>query len=296
MIGLVAATLTGLTWFLLCVTAVPFPGVANPQDRELIDEGWLSRRLAFKPREDKIGSSCTNLTVNELKTLPGWSKIEDFGDKQYSKKKRNYLTYDEKESDVPGAQVCVAAEKIKIRYTGVPTCSSSRSNVGGQLDGSHGIVSVAVEEGYKGSMQYTVSQAATLGVMQTYQASVEFEEIAGLTDTTAVSASITNTLTKSFTAEFGEMVTSRFNVTVPEDKQCHAKLNVTTCTIQGTGELKLIASGNIWFEYYDRVKGHYKYVKPLEEILPKVNDRSSSATFKGSITATTKGQYSGKCE
>lgn len=68
---------------------------------------------------------------------------------------------------------------------------------------------------------------------------------------------------------------------------CKITLKTKSCSITGTGSLKMIATGFLWFEYEDRTwedgaedEKHYKWGLVMENSLPNDDDRSTVVEFK----------------
>lgn len=100
-------------------------------------------------------------------------------------------------------------------------------------------------------------------------------------------------------------------------KSFSCQLSVRTCTIQGKGTLRLTVTDAsvIWFEYKDKVKGHYKckytltsssllktlihhsrYLDRYEAGNLKASDRSGYINFSGPIQVKTHAAYAGTCQ
>ncbi|KIK61256.1 hypothetical protein GYMLUDRAFT_73603 [Collybiopsis luxurians FD-317 M1] len=247
------------------------------------------------------GQNCVKLSSDDVKKIPGWKKLEGIANDRWGNHKRNIVTNDQHPDTVSkGATLCIASESIKIRFTGQPTCQSNKVSAGGGLKGTNGTLSLAVAQGFTASSQYTISQAATIGVSQTFLGTLDFPEVAGVSEAITMSASITNTLTKSFTAQYSELNTVTLLMTSPDGKSCDAGTNVTHCTLQGEGEMHLLATGYVWFEYEDKQKEkgkgekHFKWNLELDKELT-VAERTSIAKFKGSVVASTHATYKGAC-
>ncbi|KAJ3794256.1 hypothetical protein GGU11DRAFT_331127 [Lentinula aff. detonsa] len=239
-------------------------------------------------------SNCTLLTEHEAKKLPGWHKIIEHADNLWGTGKRNIKTNDQHEPDYP-AKICIA-DKIQISYQGAPSCMTENVTTDGLLSGTNGTASVSVTQGFSASSSFSLSESATLGASQSYMTVLNFPEVASTMQDFATSVSITNYVSEYFTSSYDEMETVTLLVAVSDGHHCSVIESVTTCTIEGTGELQFIASGYIWFEYVDPVAGHYKYPVMLEDVLPDPASRSSYARFRGNTTAISRSSYQATCK
>ncbi|KAF5384555.1 hypothetical protein D9757_006493 [Collybiopsis confluens] len=285
------------------VSAMPFslatqPSIMNPPILEVRPAPpHIQRYLVNHQRRDTTGQNCAMLSAADVQKIPGWAKLEKIANEKWGNHKRKIVT-NEQHTDTTQypATICIASEAIKVRYTGQPTCQSNKISAIGGVSGTNGTLSLAITQGFTASSQFTISQSAAIGLSQTFSASLDFPQVSGATEGVTVSASITNTLTKSFTAQYNEITTVTLLMTSPNGKSCDAGTNVTHCTIQGEGEINLVAGGYVWFEYEDKQaeKGkkdkHYKCNLSLlgnlhlNDVLT-VAERTSVATFEGSINS-----------
>ncbi|KIK58074.1 hypothetical protein GYMLUDRAFT_705733 [Collybiopsis luxurians FD-317 M1] len=252
-------------------------------------------------RED--ASTCVKLSSDDVQKIPGWKKLESIANDRWGKHKRNIVTNDE-HSDTANypATICIAEESIKVRFTGQPTCQSSKTSAGGQVDGTNGTLMLSVAQGFTATSQYTISEAATIGVSGTFLGKLEFPEVADVSDAFTTSTSITNTQTKSFSTQYSSLDTVTLRVTSPNGKKCDVGTTVKRCTLQGEGEMHLVVFGDVWFEYDSKQaekgkesKGkHFKWRLHFEDELT-VAERTSIAKFKGSVIASTRATYNGTC-
>ncbi|KIK62770.1 hypothetical protein GYMLUDRAFT_242415 [Collybiopsis luxurians FD-317 M1] len=300
-------------WSLLHVSALPFDELTAILPRAVthiaLDEEtnefvaferdgtlhgrYLAHMEDLYQRRDDTASTCTNLTVDEAKTLSGWDAIVQYADDNWGTGSRSIVT---NPSQYPGspAEVCITNQAIEATLDGDPTCETNNVTTSGQLVGTNGTVAIAVAQGYTATAQFTVSTAATIGLSDTMSVSIKIPEVTDVSESITVSTSVTDTQTSSFSAAYSELTTVTVTMTAPAGKTCDAISSVTSCTLQATGEIQYIASGWIWFNYDDKTHGHYKWAASLEAILDET-DRSSYATFRGSVVADTHASYQGTC-
>ncbi|KAJ3825823.1 hypothetical protein F5880DRAFT_1700505 [Lentinula raphanica] len=121
--------------------------------------------------ESDSGSHCHNLTKTEqLEKMPGWDTLLEIARKRYGKGSRNILVYDEHYPEVDSAKVCVPSLAIPIQLDGSPSCHVSNASAGGEITGTHGIVSVRIETGHRGSSISEIGEAAAYGDLGSFTA------------------------------------------------------------------------------------------------------------------------------
>ncbi|KAJ3982532.1 hypothetical protein F5890DRAFT_344069 [Lentinula detonsa] len=102
---------------------------------------------------------------------------------------------------------------------------------------------------------------------------------------------VSDTLTKTY----NDMQTTTLIMASLEGQKCDATVEIRTCLLQGIGELKMVGTGFVWFQYEDKVKGHYKYREDIEKIVPDLEGRTTTVTFQGPIKVETHAAYAGSC-
>ncbi|KAF5384519.1 hypothetical protein D9757_006448 [Collybiopsis confluens] len=297
------------------IQAIPFAGLTSALPRDVthiaLDErsheyvafkrdgslyGRYSADMAdfdIRPR-DTPASTCTNLTIDEAKTLGGWNTIVKYADDKWGTGSRK-IVVNPKDYPSSGALVCITDQNVKATFTGSPTCQSNKVTTSGQITGTNGTVSIAVAQGFTATASLVVSKAATIGVSDTLSAKINFPEVAEVSESVTLSTSITNTQTSGFDSSHNDVSTVTVVMNAPKGETCNAITSVTTCTLQATGRVQYLASGWVWFNYDDKTHGHYKWSVNIESAVTNADDRSSYAEIKGSVEATTHASYKGKC-
>ncbi|KAJ3841172.1 hypothetical protein F5878DRAFT_639798 [Lentinula raphanica] len=275
--------------------------------------------------ESDSGSHCHNLTKTEQLEksmrspwhsldpfsslsykVPGWDTLLEIARKRYGKGSRNILVYDEHYPEVDSAKVCVPSHAIPIQLDGSPSCHVSNASAGGEITGTHGIVSVRIETGHRGSSISEIGEAAAYGDLGSFTARFWFP-IGGLRNRMATIA--TRFINEQFARielSINDMVSTIYNMTVQDGQSCQAVETIQTCTFKGTGKIPFTASGNVWFEYDDRTYNHelenskhqskhYKYAFDLTEVLPDESQRTLYATFGGAFNVESHGRYEAVC-
>ncbi|KAJ3931837.1 MAG: hypothetical protein NXY57DRAFT_177237 [Lentinula lateritia] len=273
------------------VSNMIFPGDGSQglRNMEGFDPGLSSSIL-----RRTVATQCVPLESNMLKKLGGWDEMNKYADTHWSKKGRNVVTNDKHELDYK-AELCTAGP-VQISYEGTPDCITNNASTAGVFDGTTGTVSMAVLQGFSATSMFTISSSTIIGLTSSFMTMLNFPDITGLMSQFSASATISNTATKSFTITQNEMVTSTILMAAPNGESCDATLSVRTCTIQGKGTLRLTVTDAsvIWFEYKDKVKGHYKYRYEAGNL--KASDRSGYINFSGPIQVKTHAAYAGTCQ
>ncbi|KAK0189359.1 hypothetical protein F5146DRAFT_1138756 [Armillaria mellea] len=308
-----AAFITFLT-ALSGVTALPFSQLVRSLPRDIthiaVDEA-RGHYLAFKrdgslygryPVDAESGdverrdaSQCAQLSVAEAQTIPGWNAIVQYANSNWGSGSRNIVTNPTDYVDRP-AQVCITDDVVQLSYSGDPVCQTHTTTSQGSLVGTTGEVDIEVDQGFTSDSSYTVSSASTLGVSNTLSVKIGVPEVAEVTEAFTVSAEVTDTTSSTFKASQDDTSKVTIKMTAPQGKTCTAVTNTKTCNIQATGKVRYLATGWIWFNYNSATQGHYKWAVNIEGVLTNQDDRSSFATFKGSMVANTQNSYAGNCQ
>ncbi|KAJ3847369.1 hypothetical protein EV368DRAFT_87806 [Lentinula lateritia] len=294
----------------------PVSNMISPSERsqDLRNMEGFDLGLSSSILRRTVATQCVPLESEMLKKLGGWDEMNKFADTHWSKKGRNVVTNDKHEPD-DKAELCTAGP-VQISYEGTPDCITNNASTAGVFDGTTGTVSMAVLQGFSATSMFTISSSTILGLTSSFMTMLNFPDITGLMSQFSASATISNTATKSFTITQNEMVTSTILMAAPNGESCDATLSVRTCTIQGKGTLPLTVTNAsvIWFEYKDKVKGHYKckyaatssspgmlihhsrYIDRYEAGQLKASDRSGYINFSGPIQVKTHSAYAGSCQ
>ncbi|KAK0476977.1 hypothetical protein IW261DRAFT_1487943 [Armillaria novae-zelandiae] len=276
-----AAFITFLT-ALSGVTALPFIAVDEARDTYLAfkRDGSLYGRYPVDAETSIVersgASQCAQLSVAEAQTSNVVPSL--------------YNTVDSP------AQVCITDDVVQLSYSGDPVCQTHTTTSQGSLVGTEGEVDIEVDQGFNSDSSYTVSSASTLGVSNTLSVKIGVPEVAEVTEAFTVSASVTDTTSSTIDTSYNDVSKVTIKMTAPEGKTCTAVTNTKTCNIQASGQIRYLATGWIWFNYNSATHGHYKWAVSIEAVVTNQDDRSSFATFKGSMVANTETSYAGNCQ
>ncbi|TFL03525.1 hypothetical protein BDV98DRAFT_654871 [Pterulicium gracile] len=235
------------------------------------------------------GSGCKLISVDEAKSLDGWEDIENYAHDNWGKGSYKLNNQFEGRS----ALVCVDGEPQPLSADANPSCSSKESRTGGKLVGTDGWVDIPHTQGYSTTGTWTVvTQSTMLGSSLTASAS-HMSGLVGVEMT--VTTEVTNTATESFSSTNESKDTQSVRMNAQEGKTCKLRFISKNCSVQGSGKVKYIASGWMWFNYEDKTEGHYRWAVNIENVVKDVNRRSSEASVRGQISGTATSSYEGSC-
>ncbi|KAJ7720188.1 hypothetical protein B0H16DRAFT_1896910 [Mycena metata] len=232
-----------------------------------------------------VGGQCTDLSGQELKTLPAWPILEATAREFWGSGSYN-LELD--------AYTCVAAGVVQIRLTGSPSCSVTTVNTGGTLVGASGTVTLTIASGYESTGIYSVTRSSTIAVG--FEASVSVgvpglgEAGASITTTT----SLTNEVGRSFGTPTSNQITQSIQLNAPAGSTCKLSYNTENCYQSSNGQVAFLAQGWVWFNFNSPTHGHYKWALNMDAFTSEAQ-RSSHTDFTGAINGHSNGNYRGVC-
>jgi len=256
--------------------------------------------------ESRSGSSsCSDLDVDDLQSLPGWPKLmtkarEWWGDGGYEIE-INPGGY----NDRP-ASMCVA-DPVLITPTAKPNCTHGRVDIP-RRDGAN---SVEVLSGYANVGNWNITQVTTAAHGLFFQGDFRMPNM-----TTPPSGTYMNTQLHHLDTQ-GEFINAPFNsfvtlatnmtrrtetLTQVQDRTCIATISQQRCVVPGRGRIQLVATGYVWFKFPTRRPTrasphgprHRRYAVKLEDVL-SVLDRSAWIHFNGTMKTTLRSDYFDEC-
>ncbi|TFK97505.1 hypothetical protein BDV98DRAFT_658604 [Pterulicium gracile] len=251
--------------------------------------GRLPHESALQTRQS---SGCKLMSVDEAKSLDGWGDIEKYAHDNWGKKKYNLANDFEGRS----ALVCVDQEPAVLNADATPSCTNRESSTGGTLVGTSGQVTISYTQGYSQSAAMTVTESTSLGSSLTANVGFKLLDLLDVGASVTTTATVTNTVSESFTVTETSQDTQSVTMQAAEGKTCQLRFTNKTCSVQGSGTVKYVASGWIWFNYVDKTKGHYKWGVNIGAVVPDVNRRSATASVRGVVSGESKSEYQGSCE
>ncbi|KAI5892076.1 uncharacterized protein SCHCODRAFT_02667612 [Schizophyllum commune H4-8] len=234
---------------------------------------------------------CTALDSKTVQTLPGWKRLSGLADSQISTRARNIGTNEG--PDLP-ATICITTKPIDIAVNGKPKCSDNTQSIQGHFNGTSGSAEISVVTGTDYRIESTTTQTTTFGISLTYSASFEIPGVASVGASTTISSEIANSYGETTSGSSLHQVTSTVRADHKDGQQCKVNLNTKTCTTHGGANVPFIARGVVWFNYHDRVKGHYKWWYRMEDFLSE-SERSLFLHVESVIASETKASYGVVC-
>jgi len=239
------------------------------------------------------GSNCSPLTLEQLKGLPGWPKIEKYASDTYGDGGVNIVVNPPEYLDSP-AVVCSQDGVVQIQVEGEPTCSTSTNHMVGQIDGTEGEHELDLEQSYSNTGSWSVTQESSLSIGAELSISVGIPAIEEVSAKITTSTTFSNSLGKSFSTTVTEVSKQSVKYHVASGQKCDGTLTTKVCNIQGKGSTAFVASGYVWFNYEDsrppksdpNGSSHYKYAIDIASVLTDINDRSSTMSFSGSMATS----------
>jgi len=233
---------------------------------------------------------CQPLTSDQAQKLPGFAQIAKFADDNFGTGSRNIVTNDPDFPDRP-ATLCVAPEPVTVSLD-APNCNTVLNPISGSQN-TNGTISFAVQQGTSIQGSWSVTQTTSVADDVSFGVTLDIPDTglgfsAGASQTTTVE----NGLSKSFSTTTNTQTTTTLTFGLPADNSCNLSVNATSCTASGTGQVKLLATGFVWFEYDDAHVApsdpnggkHFKYAASIEQVLTNEDDRAASMNFGGQLS------------
>ncbi|KAJ3991394.1 hypothetical protein F5050DRAFT_1716128 [Lentinula boryana] len=234
--------------------------------------------------------ACKNLT--DPKILPGWEKINEYAKTHWGNKRHKVVTNDKDFPQFPALVCTPTTQPIQMSYSGEPLCTTNNVTSAGVLSGTSGTVSVSVGQGFMVSSTFALSSSTSFDLSDGLTPMINFPDVAGIMQGFSTNAMISNTRSESLTKTYNDMQTTTLIMASLEGQKCDATVEIRTCLLQGTGVLRMVGEGFVWFQYEDKVKDRVD----IKEIVPDLEERTTTITFQGPIKVETHAAYAGSCQ
>ncbi|KAJ7728133.1 hypothetical protein DFH07DRAFT_1066426 [Mycena maculata] len=239
----------------------------DEQTRELIafsGNGTNLGRFALGsdlPRRQTKGS-CATLSASDVQTLPGWATLKSTAQTNWGSGSYNVVTNDPDSTcaELSGhshrsdyTECCVSmalqpGQSLQF-FAGSPSaaqsCTSQTSTSSGQEVGTSGTISIAHNSGTSSSTTSTVTQESSIAVGTSLEVKVGFPDIVDITSAFTYTATFTNSLSTATTGTSSETSTDTLTQTNVAGKTCHLQFTTQTCTITGSGQIPMVATGSV---------------------------------------------------
>ncbi|KAJ7199388.1 hypothetical protein GGX14DRAFT_373167 [Mycena pura] len=296
------------------VVKTPYGATALPRDathlaldeqtREIVafrgDEllGRFPIASGISSRDTAPTGSCADMSSDDVQKLPGWNTLQSTAVNNWGKGSYNVVTNDKDFPDAP-AQICVSTDVVNIVPDGSQSASSScqteTSTSQGMQDGTNGTITLTHQADTQSTTTSTVTKESSISTGVSVSAKVEFPAIVDVTSALTFTSTFTNTLSTSTSSTSGQTDTDTATQNIPEGKTCYFEFTTQTCTITGTGMVRMLGTGWVWFEFNNPTKGHYKWGLNIDATLTNQDDRSTFIEFKSTTGMSSTGNYTGMC-
>ncbi|KAJ7490786.1 hypothetical protein FB451DRAFT_1079539 [Mycena latifolia] len=257
-------------------------------------------RFTLAPRAGyrRATGSCADMSSDDVQKLPGWNTLKAAAEKNWGTGSYNVVTNDKDYPDSP-AQSCVSTDQVAIVPDGSPSasqsCNTQSSNSDGEQVGTNGTIALTHSQGTSSSTTTTVTKESSIAVGVSVAATIKFPEIVDVTSTFTFTGTFTNTLSTATETKSDQTSTGTVTQTNVAGKTCHLEFTTQTCTVTGSGQVRMLGTGWVWFEYNDKTQGHYKWALSIDQTLTNQDDRSTFIEFKTTTGTTSTSDYHGVC-
>ncbi|KAJ7122345.1 hypothetical protein C8R44DRAFT_786033 [Mycena epipterygia] len=253
--------------------------------------GTISRRAATT-------GACADMSSDDVQKLPGWNTLKSTAEKNWGTGSYNVVTNDKDYPSQP-AQSCASTDTIQIVPDGTPSssksCTSQTSQSNGQQVGTNGSIAMTHSQGTSSSTTSTVTKESSIAVGIDVSATVGFPGIADVTSSFTFTGTFTNTLSTATESKSDQTSSATVTQTNAAGKTCHLEFTSQACTITGSGQVRMLGTGWVWFEYNSQTQGHYKWALNIDATLTNQDDRSTFIGFSTTTGTTTTSNYHGVC-
>ncbi|KAJ6492651.1 hypothetical protein DFH09DRAFT_1053300 [Mycena vulgaris] len=256
-------------------------------------------RFTSGPRSEadvfrRVAGACVDMSSDDVQKLPGWNALKAVAETNWGTGSYNVVTNDRDYSDYP-AQSCVSTDVVRITPDGTPSCTLQASKSDGQEVGTNGTISMTHGSGTSSSTTTTVTKQSAIAIGEEVSATIEFPGIAEVGAKFTFTGTFTNTLSTATQNTVDGTVATIVTQANVAGKTCHLEFTTKTCTITGTGQVRMLGTGWVWFEYDSRTQGHFKWALNIDGVLTNQEDRSTFIDFKSATGTTSNSDFNGVC-
>ncbi|KAL1682874.1 hypothetical protein EV122DRAFT_273858 [Schizophyllum commune] len=243
----------------------------------------------------KRAGGCTAMDAKSAQSIPGWKDVAAVADRKWGTGSRTIVT-NEKEYPQYPATICISTKPVDIAVNGEPKCSTNTQTVNGTFTGTSGSVELSVTTGTDYSVSTTTTEQTSFGIGVTYSAKFSIPEVAEIGGATTISTQIANSHGETTSGTSKHQVTTKVVANHADGKTCKLDLETKTCTTDGSAQVPFVAKGYVWFEYAEKIDGHYWWAVKIESVLYDDEDRSLYMKVDSVIGSETKSAYKAVCE
>lgn len=246
----------------------------------------------------KAARRCSILDEDDVQSLPGWPKIENYISDTWGKGDYT-ITINPSNYKDKRATLCIV-DPIPINPSGGHECTSKRV----EIPRKKNTKVVDVEFGYKNVGQWNITRVSSAAHAELFVGHFKVPEM-GFMSLRAINGrgEFVNAPDNSFITVASNMTSKQTQVSSVKDQHCVATIQQRVCTIPSSGRIQLAATGYLWVDF-DTARApvgnphggkHKRYAVKIEEVLKDVQDHSVSIDYEGVMTATTLTDYYNEC-
>ncbi|KAJ3563527.1 hypothetical protein NP233_g8887 [Leucocoprinus birnbaumii] len=254
-------------------------------------------------------SRCSALTLDDAQRMPGWDKLvqyakDTWGDgswnivvnpKEYPDSSANACTDDSpvkiEPKGIAWIYISLTIELTRVMCSGQPQCDQQSADIGSDNVNADGTDSVSITIGDSQTGSWTVSRTSTFSASASFEVGFDVPELFEAKATFETSTSVSNTQGNTFGTSHSTQRTVQSVINDKPNQTCKASMTVKSCKQDGTGKIRVAATGWVWFNYNDKTAPkagpsndkHYKWAASIDNVL-SLDERTSWIEFSGSMS------------
>jgi hypothetical protein len=246
----------------------------------------------------KAAHRCSSLDEDDVRSLPGWPKIEQYVSDTWGEGNFTLLINPSNYKD-KRATMCIV-DPIPINPSGKHNCTSKRVDISPEKDSKI----VDVEFGYRNIGHWNITKVSSAAHAELFVGDFKVPEM-GFMNLLAIDGrgEFVNAPHNSFMTVASNMTSKQTTLTSVKDQNCVATIQQQVCRVPSRGRIQLAATGYLWITFENarapigKPNGgkHRRYAVKIEEVLKDVPDRSMWIDYEGAMIATTRTDYFNEC-
>ncbi|KAH7092819.1 hypothetical protein BKA62DRAFT_645178 [Auriculariales sp. MPI-PUGE-AT-0066] len=236
--------------------------------------------------------TCVTMSSDDVQRLPGWDKIAQYAKDNWGDGWDSVNANPEQYRDSP-AILCTGGVN-PVTLDADPSCRTQHQTSEGTIIGTTGQITLTADQRTTQHTETTVTQESSLALGTSISATVGIPDIADVTASVTTTLTFTNSITtsNSFDTEGGQ--SQGLNITNDPGKTCRSSFDVQTCDFTGTGSVRMVGSGWVWFFYGERRNDHYHWAASIDML--EEGDRATYINFRATTSSNSKANYNVNCQ
>ncbi|KAF8877435.1 hypothetical protein BD779DRAFT_1789572 [Infundibulicybe gibba] len=239
------------------------------------------------------GPSCPPISIEELKSMGSWNKIEAFANEKWGEGKRKAAVNLPEFEERP-ARTCVDSEPVSVER-GRERCSETTLSVNGTMLGTNGTIRVIVTQRYSNAISGSVTKATKFAIGAKVWATFQVPLVSSVGVELSKKTSILNEKTSTYESRKDSAVNQEVWIEAPDGKRCGGYVTTKSCTSTAKSRVRFTIEGWVWFIYDHAKKGRKKWAVPLESAL-SIDERSDWLEMEGNMRSSATANYGGRCK